>query len=189
MSHERGYTILMLLVAASVLAVGILVAVPVLQTQIQRENEEELIFRGLQYVEAIRLYQTKNPGQFPRTLDELYKKRYLRRLFRDPMTKDGKWDVLVQQTRLAPGPSAAARSGMTRGVAPQAGGNMQLLAVPEAGISSMPNAGIVGVVSTSEKTSIRTYNEETTYDKWLFFYGADGKTKAEVTYYGRPDKK
>jgi len=180
MSHDRGYTILALLVAASILAIGILVAIPVWQTQIQRENEEELIFRGLQYVEAIRIYQTKNPGQFPRTMDELYKKRYLRRLFPDPMTKSGKWDVLVQQTRLARAPQ--------RGAAPQSG-SIQLLAVPEASLSSIPSAGIVGVVSTSEKTSFRTYNEETTYDKWLFFYGSGGKTKAEVTYYGRPDKK
>ena len=181
MSRNEGYTIVMLLVAASILAIGILAAVPLWQTQIQRENEDELIFRGNQYVEAIRRYQTKNPGQFPRTMDELYKKRYLRRLFPDPMTKGGKWDILIQQTRMAPSP---ARTGV-----PTQSGGLQLLAVPEAGLSSVPNAGIVGVVSTSTKTSIRIYNEETTYDKWFFYYGQGGKAKAEVTYYGRPDKK
>jgi type II secretory pathway pseudopilin PulG len=180
MSRNEGYTIVMLLVAASVLAIGILAAVPVWQTQIQRENEDELIFRGNQYVEAIRRYQTKNPGQFPRTMDELFKKRYLRRLYPDPMTKDGQWDVLVQQTRMRRGPLPTA---------PSQSGNMQLLAVPQADLSSVSNVGIVGVVSTSGKTSIRTYNEETTYDKWLFYYGQDGKVKAEVAYYGRPDKK
>ena len=180
MSRNKGYAIVMLLVAAAVLAIGILAAVPVWQTQIQRENEDELIFRGKQYVEAIRRYQTKNPGQFPRTMDELYKKRYLRRLFPDPMTKDGKWDVLVQQTSLRPGPKPGA---------PSQQGNLQLLAVPQAALSSVSNAGIVGVVSASGKASIRIYNEETTYDKWLFYYGQDGKIKAEVTYYGRPEKK
>jgi type II secretory pathway pseudopilin PulG len=180
MKRNAGYTMVMLLVAASILAIGILAAVPVLQTQIQREKEEELIFRGKQYVEAIRRYQTKNPGQFPKTLDELYKKRYLRRLFPDPMTKDGKWDVLVQQTRLV-------RSQMPG--APTQAGTLQLLAVPEASLSAVSNVGIVGVVSTSEKTSIRNYNEETTYNKWLFYYGQDGKVKAEITYYDRPEKK
>ncbi len=198
MSHNAGYTIIMLLVAASVLAIGILVAVPVWQTQIQRENEEELIFRGSQYVEAVRLYQTKNPNQFPRTLDELVKKRFLRRRYSDPMTKDGKWDVLVQETRLSARlrPNRDGRldvvfqssSGARPGAPPQ-GTNVQLMAVPEASLSSVSNVGIVGVVSRSEKTSIRTYNEETTYDKWLFFYGQSGTTKPEITYYGRPDKK
>ena len=180
MPRNEGYTIVMLLVAASVLAIGILAAVPVWQTQIQRENEDELIFRGNQYVEAIRRYQTKNPGQFPRTMDELFKKRYLRRLFADPMTKDGKWDVLVQQTSMTRGPKPGA---------PAQSGGLQFLAVPQANLSSVSNVGIVGVVSTSGKTSIRTYNEETTYDKWFFYYGQGGKVKAEVTYYGRPDKK
>ncbi|MCX6563222.1 MAG: type II secretion system protein, partial [Candidatus Aminicenantes bacterium] len=123
MSRNEGYTIVMLLVAASVLAIGILVAVPVWQTQIQRENEDELIFRGNQYVEAIRRYQTKNPGQFPRTMDELYKKRYLRRLYPDPLTKGGNRDILIQQTRMTPGP----RTG-----APAQSSGLQLLAVPEA---------------------------------------------------------
>lgn len=188
MSRDAGYAIIMLLVAASVLAIGILVAVPVWQTQIQRENEDELIFRGNQYVEAVRLYQTKNPSQFPRTLDELVKKRYLRRLYSDPMTKDGKWDVLVQETRLSAGPRMGAKPGGRPGAAPQET-NVQLIAVPEASLSSVSNVGIVGVVSRSEKTSIRTYHEETTYDKWFFFYGQGGTTKPEITYYGRPDKK
>jgi len=48
-----GYILLLLLVAIFVLSLGLLVAVPVLETQLQREKEEELIFRGKQYLEAI----------------------------------------------------------------------------------------------------------------------------------------
>jgi type II secretory pathway pseudopilin PulG len=178
MKKNAGYTIVMLLVVAAVLAVGLLVAVPIWQTQIQRENEEELIFRGTQYVEAIRLYQQKNPGQFPRTLEELYKKRYLRRLYPDPMTKHGKWDVLLQQERLAQGDTQTGQP------APQ-----KLLAISETNLSAVPNALIVGVVSSSPKKSLRLYNDEETYNQWFFYYGQDPRSKPEVIYYGEAEGK
>ncbi len=178
MKRNEGYTIVMLLIAAFILALGLLVAVPVWQTQIQRENEEELIFRGKQYVEAIRLYQRKNPGQFPKTLQELYEKRYLRRLYPDPMTKTGKWDVILQQERLAPGKRPPGQSG-----------GLQLLVAPEVNLSSIGNPRILGVVSSSPKKSFRLYNEEDAYDKWLFYYGQDPKVKPDVVYYGQAEKK
>lgn len=178
MKRNEGYTIIMLLVAAFVLAIGLLVAIPVWQTQIQRENEEELIFRGKQYVEAIRLYQQKNPAQFPKTLEELYKKRYLRRIYPEPMTKNGKWDVILQQERLARSERPAGPSG-----------GLQLLVVPEANLSSIGNPRILGVVSSSAKKSIRLYNEENAYNKWLFYYGQDPKVKPDIVYYGQTEKK
>ena len=47
---NSGYTLIILLFALTVLTLGLMVAFPVWQTQIQREKEEELIFRGNQYV-------------------------------------------------------------------------------------------------------------------------------------------
>jgi len=177
MKRNEGYTIIMLLVAASVLAVGLLVAVPVWQTQIQMENEEELIFRGEQYVEAIRRYQKKSPGQFPKTLEELFKNRFLRRLYPDPMTKGGKWDVILQQERFA---RSGAAGGQTSG--------LKLLIVPEANLSAVANPRLLGVVSSSPKKSIRVYNEEEVYNRWFFYYGQDPKTKPEIVYYGQTEK-
>jgi type II secretory pathway pseudopilin PulG len=178
MSGKKGYSIIMLLVLVSILAVGLLVAVPVWQTQMQREKEEELIFRGNQFVEAIRLYQQKNPGQLPRSLDELVKKRYLRRLFPDPMVKSGKWDVILAQqvsSRRAPGK-------------PEPGGQ-KLLIVPEAALASVDNPLVIGVVSSSPKKAIRIYNDEDTYNKWFFYFGQDANVKPEITYYGQTEKK
>ena len=71
---NRGYILIFLLIIIFAMIVGLLVAVPVLETQIKREKEEELIFRGRQYVEAIRQYQQKRPGSFPQSLEELIKK-------------------------------------------------------------------------------------------------------------------
>jgi type II secretory pathway pseudopilin PulG len=181
MRRNEGFTILMLLVAVSVLAVGLLVAVPVWQTQIQRENEDELIFRGNQYVEAIRRYQTKNPGQFPQTLEELYKKRFLRRLFPDPMTKQGRWDIIIQDVRLSPAPGGRQPSGTS-------GGRMQLLVVPQASIGAFSSPRILGVVSSSNRMSFRLYNDEDVYNKWYFYYGRDPKGKADIKVYGESER-
>jgi hypothetical protein len=66
----------------------------------RRENEAELIFRGNQYVKAIKLYQAEHGGALPTSLEILIKpgprqRRYIRRLFRDPMVPDGKWGILL----------------------------------------------------------------------------------------------
>src|SRR4030042_1080692 len=48
-----GYVLIMLTMAVFVITLGLLVAVPVWQTELQREKEEELIFRGRQYAQAV----------------------------------------------------------------------------------------------------------------------------------------
>jgi len=198
-----GYTMVTLLVFLSILVIGLLVAVPVWQTQLQRENEEELIFRGNQYVEAIRLFEKKSPGTFPKDIEDLVKKRCLRRHFRDPMTKDGKW-YLITRSQAVGGPSRTPpRVGSTFAFAKRAGTadsyslpagqtgsrSIQLVLVPEDAIGSVTNLRIIGVASMSDRDSIRVYNEATKYNEWLFYFGQDPSTKAEVTIYGQEEKK
>jgi hypothetical protein len=45
------------------------------------------------------------------------------------------------------------------------------------------------VVSSSTKKSIRIYNDQESYDKWLFFYGQDPEKMPEIVYYGKTEKK
>ncbi len=184
MNNRAGYSLVILMMAAFVLAVGLLVAIPVWETQVQREKEEELIFRGRQYVEAVRLHLAKNPATFPKSLDDLIKGHFLRRLYKDPMTKDGKWNLVIQYGE--PSQRIPARPG----VRPQAGSNLQrVLVVPQDNLSAVDNPRILGVVSSSPKKSFRIYNEGETYDQWLFFYGADPNAKPEIVYFGRTEKK
>jgi type II secretory pathway pseudopilin PulG len=205
MKTRGGYTMVTLLVFLSILVIGLMVAVPVWQTQLQRESEEELIFRGNQYVEAVRRYEQKNPGAFPKDIEDLIKARCLRRHFPDPMTKDGKWYLITASQ--AAGPSPRPGRGSLSGPNPkggtstfsftarpaaagQVGGRaVALVLVPEELISGVQNVRILGVASKSDRDSIRVYNGATIYNEWLFYLGQDPNSKPEVTIYGREEKK
>ncbi len=188
----QGYVLLMLLLLVTILSIGLMVAVPVWQTQIQREKEEELIFRGKQYVEAIRIYQLKHPGRFPTQLKELLDEKCIRRLYRDPMTSHGQWNLVLLQSGVgaqrpqaraavpsSPMPPVSRREarGQAQTFSPQ-----RVLIVAEKALSSIKDAQILGVVSSSSQKSIRRYNDEESYDKWLFYYGQDQQRKPEIIF-------
>ncbi len=210
--RQKGYTLLILIFAVSILSIGLLVAVPVWQTQIQREKEEELIFRGNQYVEAVRLFQLKKPGSFPSTLDELIEEKCLRRLYRDPMTSHGEWNIILPYQRGATTqPQQARRSRQNpfertsqrrRGRTPQEGLSragqagrgsaeaiQKIYIVPFSALNSVDNPQIIGVVSSSDKSSFKIYLDSDSYDKWLFFHGMDSSNMPEIVYYGQEEEK
>lgn len=170
---KHGYVLIILMMVVLVLAVGLTVALPVLETELRREKEEELIFRGRQYVEGVRLYQTKNPGGFPRSLKELLDEGFLRKLYPDPMTASGEWDVVLD-----PGAQAGAESGGAR----------QVLVAPLSALGSVKNPIVMGVVSSSTRTSIRLYEGQDSYDKWLFYYGHDPSAQPRIVHFGREEK-
>jgi type II secretory pathway pseudopilin PulG len=95
--RERGYNLVVLIVAIAVLNIAIAAMLPLWSTAIKREKEEELIFRGLQYAEAIRVFHTRYQ-RYPNKLEELLeiKPRCIRQLWKDPMTEDGKWALIFQ---------------------------------------------------------------------------------------------
>ncbi|MDI6697914.1 MAG: type II secretion system protein [Candidatus Saccharicenans sp.] len=174
LSQPPGYTLLLLLIAIFVLSLGLLVAVPVLETQLRREKEEELIFRGKQFVEAVRLYQQKKPGAYPSSLEDLVKEKCLRRIYRDPMSETGKWNLL-----LLPSPSEAGRGTVRAGETQSAD---KLLVVPEDNLKKIRNPQIVGVVSSSDRKAVKIYMDEEYYNKWLFYHGQTAGKKPQLIY-------
>jgi type II secretory pathway pseudopilin PulG len=93
--NSKGFTFLALLGAIIILGISLGAAGKYWQNVVQREKEEELLYRGDEYRRAIERYYTAVPGrtQYPTTLDDLLKdartpqgKRYLRRKYKDPMT-------------------------------------------------------------------------------------------------------
>ena len=102
-----------LLVAMTIMAIVMTVALPVWHTAMRREREAELIFRGQQYARAVMLYQRRFPGAAPPNLDILLNEHLLRKKYKDPITNDdfqlvGAADALAMQ-----GPSGGGAPGLT----------------------------------------------------------------------------
>lgn len=127
--REKGYTLVVLAVGVSVLSVLVAAALPHWSQAMQREKEEELIFRGWQYAEAIRIFAQRT-GRHPTTLKELMevKPRSIRKLWKDPMDEKAQWGVIVQGVGPTPGapggvPVGGQGGGQPTGIGPGSSGN------------------------------------------------------------------
>ncbi len=115
-SQEQGYILLTLMFLAAMVVLALAIALPAMKQQVQRDQEEELIHRGVQYSRAIRKYYKKF-GRYPVSLDDLNNtnnQRFLRKRYKDPITgKDFKL-LHFGEVQMAFGP------GIAGGVAPGA---------------------------------------------------------------------
>ena len=89
-SSEAGYNLVVLAVLITVMNIAVAAALPYWSSWAKREKEAELIFRGLQYAEAIRLFRVRQ-GRLPTALEELIevKPRVIRQLWPNPMDEEG----------------------------------------------------------------------------------------------------
>lgn len=100
--NEKGYAYIMVLVAVAVLAILAEVAYVLTSYAVKHDKEEELLFRGSAYEQAIQDYYHSNlPGTaatYPKNLEDLLSdprylsKRHIRSLYKDPM--GGDWTIV-----------------------------------------------------------------------------------------------
>lgn len=103
-AQERGYALISLLAAMTLVALALGAAVEPISHRAQRDKEEEMLWRGAQVAEAINKYYQMRGAQFPTSLptklEDLTaeynfngKKVYLvrRSAMHDPMTGEGEW--------------------------------------------------------------------------------------------------
>lgn len=96
---ESGYALLMALCLVLLMIIASQVVLRNLATQGRRQREDEMIWRGRQYVRAIRLFYHKT-GHYPQTVEELQKGlpelQFLRpAAYQDPMNRpDGAWRMI-----------------------------------------------------------------------------------------------
>jgi hypothetical protein len=121
-ASQRGFALMMVMFLTTLVLIGAMAAAPYIRTERRREKEEEMIWRGKQYVRGIKLYYRKT-GRFPTSVDDLTKPklgtlRFMRQAYTDPMNKtDGSWRLIYvgpsgqligslkpQQTFQMPGP-------------------------------------------------------------------------------------
>ncbi|MFZ1005289.1 MAG: hypothetical protein WAN65_00525 [Candidatus Sulfotelmatobacter sp.] len=87
--EERGYVLLSLLLMVTLLVVGFAILLPTFTFQMKRDQEQELIHRGVQYSRAIRAYYKKF-GRYPTRLEDLDNTnnlRFLRKRYKDPINQ------------------------------------------------------------------------------------------------------
>ena len=96
---ERGYALLMVAFAATLMLIAAMTVAPGIKANRRREREKEMIWRGNQYVRGIMMYYRKY-GKYPTSLDDLMKPqlnnvRFMRQAYKDPMNKeDGSWRLI-----------------------------------------------------------------------------------------------
>lgn len=173
--REAGYNLVMLMVIITLLNIAVAASLPMWSTQIQRDKEEELISRGWQYVEAIRVFQNRFQ-RLPVRVEELIevKPRCIRRLWKDPMTDGGKFMPVFQNqgTPLQgqPDPDGLQGKGDPKEGSTGKDEDTETGEVPFGGKD--PNAvavgPIVGVRSRSHKKSILVLFGREKYDEWQF---------------------
>ncbi len=95
---ESGYALVMVMFILALLVLTMAEAAPTVLSNIQREREKEMVWRGKQYTRGIRMYYTKM-NRFPTSLDDLTKPktgiRFMRQAYKDPMNQvDGSWRLI-----------------------------------------------------------------------------------------------
>jgi hypothetical protein len=91
-AKSRGYTLSVLLIMIVALGVFMQRAHLWAPTQINREREAELIYRGEHLARGIAIYRQKT-GRYPISLTEVaaLRPRIIRQAYKDPMSEKGEW--------------------------------------------------------------------------------------------------
>ena len=184
---QAGYNLVVMVIVITIVNVMVATALPLWSSFAQREREEELIFRGLQYAEAIRVFQ-KRFGRYPNRIEELVElePRCLRQLWEDPMSEDGKWGFVygggqrgrnrdkdgkpVKGDWQQAGAPTGLAGGDPRGDEDPAGGDGPSSGSGPAQGQGQPGVGrpITGVFSKSDESGFKTFFGQSSYREWRF---------------------
>jgi type II secretory pathway pseudopilin PulG len=102
-ARQKAFTYIGLLILIALIGIALTATAELVNTAIQRDREQELLFVGIAYANAIDSYRRNSPGerQFPMRLEDLLKdprfpnvRRHIRRLYRDPITNSSDWGLV-----------------------------------------------------------------------------------------------
>lgn len=195
---QEGYALLVILLALSVLVIGLTKAAGSWGTQIRREREARTIDHARQYTEAIKRYY-HSYGHYPASIDAMLQEdtkgeRYLRQEFLDPlnMADGGKFQLLrygqtvpaeivdqVPSAAMSQGQQPGALGGGLTGAQPPSNSQQGTTAGGTGGPTSGMTGGsengvgsgpLIGVVSLNKQPAIHAFNGFDTPNHWQFVY-------------------
>ncbi|MFO7495897.1 MAG: type II secretion system protein [Desulfobacterales bacterium] len=106
---SSGFTLMGVLVLVTISGIGLMGASQSWRTIAQREREEALLFQGDQIRRAIASYYTAGAagaeGEYPQRMEDLLRdprfptvQRHLRKLYKNPLDPEGKWEFVLDGT-------------------------------------------------------------------------------------------
>ena len=150
-NNKRGYALLGAIIALNIMAILCLTARGLWEAEIIRDLEAEYLFRAKQYKTAIELYVKKNNNVYPKNFEELYKKKFLRKLYKDPLSESGDWNVVM--------------------ISNLAGKKNMMILAEELVPQYINRARIIGVCSKSIEQGYREYRQKKRYSEWAVYMG------------------
>jgi type II secretory pathway pseudopilin PulG len=175
-----GYTLVAIVIGIAILTILTAAVAPAVSVIMQRDREDELIFRGKQYARGITLFQRRY-GRLPTTLKEMYENRprTLRKLWKEPMCGCDDWYLLIQGTPDAlPMAGIPGQTGKGAAAPPSPTPGPQPFGSPGATKNVGP---IIGVRSKVKKQSLQEWHGQRSYDQWRFIAGdADRDTGLQL---------
>lgn len=158
--RQAGFTYMTLLLIFAVMGMGMAATGELWSRGAKREREQELLFIGAQYREAIALYYNRSPGmgkRYPQSLEDLLQdkrhptvQRYLRRPYRDPFTNKAEWGIVK---------------------------------APEGGIMGVYSLSAAAPLKSGNfRNADRSFNDAASYSDWKFvFVPVDGVPTAQAS--------
>jgi len=112
---ERGFSLIGALAGITIMLTLMAMAMPAWRYVMQDDREEELLFRGAAIADAIAACQRESKVM-PVSLDFLVQKKYLRKAYKDPMSKHGRWRFIHPGEMVPPPlPAGGPRTGTGTG--------------------------------------------------------------------------
>jgi hypothetical protein len=96
--RDSGYAIVIVMFFLALLVLSAAAAAPTVLSEIQREREADMVWKGEQYARGVKLFYMKT-HRFPPSLEDLTSNktgiRFMRQAYKDPMNNvDGSWRLI-----------------------------------------------------------------------------------------------
>lgn len=173
---EQGHLLIALVIGIAVSMILLTVATKAWTSVIQRDKEEELIFRGQEYGRALLRFK-KAMGRLPVELKELLERgprneRFIRRLYKDPMSQDGEWNLLYLspdgKSLINPHLAPPLEQGGLTGFGGERSGSSQPGRSRSMPVGKIAGLQIAGVVSKSKEKAFKVFHQKEYYNEWEF---------------------